>query len=274
MSIYICPVCGEKLDKSGKSYICPNNHTFDEARSGYVNLLLSKHMVKTGHGDNKLMVQARRNFLDKDYYKPLLDVLGKTVCRYLPHGGVLLDAGCGEGYYTSGVRASVAESGKSADFYGIDISKIAAEYAAKRCKDILFAVASVFHIPCEDCSCDVLMTLFAPYCGEEYHRVLKKGGVMIMAIPSVMHLWELKQAIYDSPYKNEVKPYELDGFMLARKQHISYRLALDSQEDIQNLFSMTPYYYRTGRCEQERLAALERLETQVDFELLTYRKVD
>ncbi len=272
MSILICPVCGESLGISGKSYVCQKNHSFDIAKSGYVNLLLSKHVGKAIHGDNKLMVKARRNFLDKGFYKPLLDALIEVVCKYLPDGGVLLDAGCGEGYYTSGVGEALAESGKTAEIFGIDISKIAAEYAAKRCKSVSFAAASVFHIPCVDCSCDALMTLFAPYCGEEYRRVLKENGTMIMAIPSENHLWELKQAIYDTPYKNEVKPYELDGFELAENRRISYRISLDSQEDIQSLFSMTPYYYRTGKNEQERLAALEKLETQVDFELLVYHK--
>lgn len=273
MSILICPVCGESLEKSGKSYICSKNHTFDIAKSGYVNLLLSKHVGKTVHGDNKLMVQARRSFLDRGFYAPLLEALSEAVCGNLPDGGTLLDAGCGEGYYTSGVGEALAKSGKNAEILGIDISKTAVEFAAKRSRDISFAAASVFHIPVPDRSCDMLVTLFAPYCGDEFLRVLKNGGVMIMAIPSENHLWELKQAIYDTPYKNEVKPYDLEGFSLAEKRRISYRITLGSQKDIQSLFSMTPYYYRTGKREQERLAALEKLEMQVDFELLVYHKI-
>ncbi|MBQ8296494.1 MAG: methyltransferase domain-containing protein [Ruminococcus sp.] len=269
MNIFICPVCGEKLNDTGKSYVCGKNHSFDIARSGYVNLLLSKHAGKTVHGDNKLMVQARKNFLDKGYYSKLKDELCEAVRRYSRKGSMILDAGCGEGYYT----AAVAEAVPGAGIYGIDISKTAVEYAAKRCKTASFATASVFHIPAEERSCDMLITLFAPYCGEEFRRVLRDGGIMIMAIPSENHLWELKQAIYDTPYKNEVKPYELDGFALIRKKRISYRIQLDSQEDIQSLFSMTPYYYKTGKAEQQRLAALENLETQVDFELLIYKKV-
>lgn len=273
MSIYKCPVCGESLEVSEKCYVCSNRHSFDIARSGYVNLLLSKHAGKTIHGDNKLMVQARRNFLDKGYYAPLKEALCEKICRYFPNRGVLLDAGCGEGYYTAAVADSLETAGKSAEIYGIDISKTAVEYASKRCKKVSFATASVFHIPVEDSSCDVLITLFAPYCGEEYIRALKRRGVMVMAIPSQNHLWELKKVLYDTPYKNEVKPYDLEGFAFTGKKRISYKITLDSQEDIQSLFSMTPYYYRTGKMEQERLAALNKLETQVDFELLVYKKV-
>lgn len=269
MSIFICPVCGENLEISGKSYGCPNHHSFDIAKSGYVNLLLSKHIGKTVHGDNKLMVQARRNFLEKGYYAPLREAVCKAVVKYSGSGDVILDAGCGEGYYTS----AIAETVPKAEIYGIDISKIAVEYAAKRCRRASFAAASVFHIPLADSSCNTLVTLFAPYCGEEFRRVLRNGGAMIMAIPSELHLWELKQAIYDTPYKNAVKPYDLEGFELAEKRRISYKICIDTPEDIQSLFSMTPYYYRTGKTERERLEALGTLETQVDFELLVYSKI-
>ena len=267
MNIFTCPVCGEMLDFSEKSAVCRNNHSFDRAKSGYVNLLLSKHMGKAVHGDNKLMVRARREFLDKGYYSPLCEKLCQTVKKYADSNSIILDAGCGEGYYTSAVKETV-----SAEIFGIDISKTAADYAAKRSKNISFAAASVFHIPVKSFSCDVLITLFAPYCGEEFHRVLKENGIMIMAIPSENHLWELKKAVYDTPYKNTVKPYELDNFEFIKSERISFDIELNSNQDIQSLFSMTPYYYRTGRKEQEKLSLMENLKTQCDFELLTYRK--
>lgn len=272
MSVLICPVCGEKLEISGKSYVCGKKHSFDISKSGYVNLLLSKHVGNTIHGDNKLMVQARRNFLEKGFYEPLCRRLCELTCRYMPENGTLFDAGCGEGYYTAAVCDALNTAGKGAELFGMDISKIAVEAAAKRKKNISFAAASVFHLPVRDFSCDVLITLFAPYCGEEYSRVLKNNGIMIMAIPSENHLWELKKAIYDTPYKNEVKPYELRGFEFIESCRVSYGMALDNSEDIRSLFSMTPYYYKTGKKEQERLNALSSLEVRADFELLVYKK--
>ena len=272
MSIFVCPVCGDKLEKKENSYICGNRHSFDVARSGYVNLLQSKHIGKAVHGDNKFMVQARRNFLDKGYYSPLCNALCETAAKYFS-GSTFFDAGCGEGYYTSAIFDYFKEQKIAAEVSGIDISKAAVEYSAKRCKEAEFAVASVFHIPVADNSCDMLMTLFAPYCGEEYSRVLKKGGIMLMAIPSAEHLWELKQAIYDTPYKNEVKPYELEGFEFIESQRITYTMAIKTQEDIDALFSMTPYYYRSGREQQERLSKLRALSTKADFELLVYRNI-
>ena len=272
MSILICPVCGEKLGISGRAYVCGSRHSFDIARSGYVNLLLSKHIGKAVHGDNKLMVKARRDFLDKGYYAPLCSAVCDEALRYAENGCVVLDAGCGEGYYTSAVRAAFDRSDIAVEMYGADISKVAVEYAAKRDRSVSFAAASVFHLPVASGSCDLLITMFAPYCGEEYSRVLKNSGIMIMAIPSENHLWELKKAVYDTPYRNEVKPYELDGFEHIGVRRVSFTMELDCKEDIRSLFSMTPYYYKTGKTEQERLEALEKLTVQADFEVLTYRK--
>ena len=272
MSVLICPVCGGMFENTGKSYLCGSGHSFDIARSGYVNLLLSKHAGKAVHGDNKLMVQARRDFLDKGYYAPLCDAVCGEALKYAKNGSVVLDAGCGEGYYTSAVRAAFDQSDIAAKMYGVDISKVAVEYAAKRDKSVRFAAASVFHLPVASGSCDLLITMFAPFCGEEYVRVLKNGGTMIMAIPSENHLWELNQAIYDTPYKNDVKPYGLDGFEHIGVQRVSFTMELRDSTDIRSLFSMTPYYYKTGKTEQERLEALSELTVQADFEVLTYRK--
>ncbi len=271
MGILICPVCGEKLDLSDRSYVCTNRHSFDKAKSGYVNLLLSKHIGKTVHGDNKLMVQARRDFLEKGYYAPLKDALCEIVSDKL-EGNVVLDAGCGEGYYTTAIYDKLNSQQKSVSMYGIDISKIAVEAAAKRKKNITFAAASVFHISVLSDSCDMLVTMFAPYCGTEYARVLRKGGIMTMAVPSTEHLWELKKAIYDIPYLNEVKPFDLEGFDFIGHEHIAYNMELGSQQDVQSLFSMTPYYYRTGRDQQQRLEQICSICTKADFELLIYRK--
>ena len=122
MSIFICPVCGEKLEPAESSYVCPNRHSFDRAKSGYVNLLLSKHMGKAVHGDNRFMIQARRSFLNKGYYEPLCSALCEAVCEHIK-GRAILDAGCGEGYYTAAIIDKLREHNIAADVYGIDISK-------------------------------------------------------------------------------------------------------------------------------------------------------
>ena len=116
------------------------------------------------------------------------------------------------------------------------------------------------------------MNLFAPLCAAEIFRVLKPGGVFLLGVPDRRHLWQLKQAVYEEPYENELKAPFLPGFSLLEDYPVKDWLLLDNNEDIQNLFQMTPYYYKTSRRDQERLERLEALKTQVQFRIFIYRK--
>lgn len=272
MSIWSCPVCGEILLKKERGLVCKKNHSFDYARSGYVNLLPVNRKKTKDPGDNAFMVNARRNFLQKGYYKPMSDKLCEIIASFIPSNGVLFDAGCGEGYYTKNAAEFLYQIGKETKTYGVDIAKCAVDAAARSCKKAKFAVGSVFHLPVIDESSDVIMSLFAPYCGDEFRRVLKSDGKMILVIPGKYHLWGLKKAVYDTPYENDVQDYELSGFEFIGTEKVSFNIYLPDSEDVQNLFAMTPYYYKTGRNEHIRLESLKELRTEVSFEILQYRK--
>lgn len=270
---YICPKCCRSLCFENGSFKCGENHSYDTARSGYVNLLLSNQMNTKLPGDNKLMVNARKSFLGKGYYKILTGAFSEAVSLYKTPGGLVLDAGCGEGIYT----VSAAKAVTDMDFMGLDISKAAVDAAAKRAKsealtNALFSVGSVFHLPVESGSCDMVTTLFAPWCGTEFLRVLKNKGTLILVIPGKNHLKQLKSAVYDKPYLNEPKDGIPEGFTLIEKIPLHSQILIDSGEDIKNLFLMTPYYYKTSEEGHKRLEALESLETEIEFEILIYRK--
>ena len=81
-------------------------------------------------------------------------------------------------------------------------------------------MASIFHIPVQEQSCDIIVNVFAPFCREEFIRILKPGGVYIQIIPLEEHLWELKQVVYDKPYKNAVQEFFIDGFELVKSSEI------------------------------------------------------
>lgn len=269
-SAFSCPVCKAPLYASESGYSCMNSHNFDRAKSGYVNLLLSNQMNAKFPGDNKFMVRARRDFLDKGYYSDLLEriiSMADRVCGDI----ALLDAGCGEGYYTAGVYTALKGSGRNISAAGVDISKFALNAAAKRQRDIEFAAGSVFHIPAPDSSCNLLMNIFAPFCLEEFSRVIENNGYMLMVIPGKRHLWQLKCSVYENPYENILKGFEIEGFKLEERSHISRKIFVDGS-DIMNLFSMTPYYYKTSEKDRKKLEALENLETETEFEVLLYRK--
>jgi 23S rRNA (guanine745-N1)-methyltransferase len=255
--------------------VCPKRHSFDLARSGYVNLLPVQNKHSKLPGDNKLMASSRRDFLNKGYYEPLSAALNACCITLLSERSApaLLDAGCGEGYYTTRLYEALSASGIEADTIGLDISKFALDLAAKRCKKARFAVASAFHMPVPSAAFDLVLNLFAPFAKEEYQRILKPGGLFVMAVPGKHHLWELKEAVYPHPYSNEVRDPALEGFALLSQEHLSYRICLPEREDIHALFTMTPYYYKTSAADQSRLEALDTLETQVEFELFCYKAV-
>ena len=90
-----CPVCGGTLERCAGAYRCEKNHSFDIAKSGYVNLLLNSSQGH--HGDDKLMVRARRDFLDKGYYDRFIAAVADAAAEFAPNKAAVLDAGCGEG---------------------------------------------------------------------------------------------------------------------------------------------------------------------------------
>ncbi len=228
---------------------------------------MSQQSSKKRHGDDTLMVAARRSFLQKGYYEPLQESLCACVNANVKEGGLIADVGCGEGYYSS----AVAQSTK-ARLCGIDISKAALRYAARAIKQSEFAVASAFELPFGNESVDCILSVFAPSAYQEFYRALKTDGVLIKAVPLEKHLWGLKCALYDKPYLNKPEIRNEELFELISVEELKYDITLIDSEDIQNLFKMTPYYYKTGRNEADRLLALNELTTTVHFGVEVYRK--
>lgn len=243
------------------------------AKQGYVNLLQSQKSSKKRHGDDVLMVKARQDFLDKGFYNDLCNELINAVVRTAKEETVLIDLGCGECWYTAQLFESLSENGNNPSVFGIDISKQALIAGSKRCKDLKLAVASTADIPMPDESCDIAVCVFAPYGEEEVRRILKRGGVFIKAFPLENHLMGLKRAIYENPYKNEVNEETPAGFEIIDFIKTNNTITLKTNEDIINLFKMTPYYYKTGRTDQMKLEKLSFIETQTEFGIVVYKKV-
>ena len=269
MAHFCCPVCGEHLADDGKTRYCRRGHRFDKARGGYVNLLCSQASKVKRHGDDKRMLLSRRAFLDSGAYAPLCDLLCCSAAREIGENGVVLDAGCGEGYYTAALQRSLPR----AALLGIDISKDAVHMTSSRVKEAELAVASLFSLPLQDGSCDGIISVFAPCADAEFARVLKKGGVLIRVIPTERHLYGLKAAIYKEPRLNKPEKTEVAGFALCHRQEIGWTLQLETPDRIRCLFEMTPYFYKTGKEDQERLLSRNSLETEVAFAIVTYKKI-
>lgn len=266
-----CPVCAQPLTAQERAYRCEKGHSFDRAKSGYVNLLPPTAGGKR-HGDDKLMVKARTEFLDKGYYDPLAQAVAQCVMDMGLSHTRIVDAGCGEGKYTVDVLQALEGLGRTAEAVGIDISKQALIQAARRSRALTLCAASTAHMPLEDGCADVVLNIFSPFMGAEFARVLASEGRLIRVVPLKRHLWELKALIYDTPYENPVPDMREDGFVLAEQKTLRYEIELDNNRDIISLFKMTPYYYKTGAADQEKANRAEHLRTAVEFGIFVYKK--
>ena len=258
--MYICPVCSEKLLLSEKSFVCKNRHNFDISASGYVNLLTGSGK---NHGDDAEMISARRRFLCRGYYSPLCDAVIEECKKAAPSN--LLDAGCGEGYYTKRIKEALP----GCKVYGFDISKKAAEKAAKL-GGLNISVASAYHMPYENGCFDCAVNIFSPLAQNEYLRVLKPGGTLILAVPSPDHLSEIKAAVYDAPHTKEMKDDGLDGFVLTNKIELKYGMDLD-RDSLLDLFAMTPYVHKTSEKDRQKLYEKEKMIVTASFTVITYK---
>lgn len=274
-SIFRCPICGRALRRRENALCCEAGHSFDIASQGYVHLLPPNRMHAKLPGDSKEMVAARRRFLDTGCYALFQEAaaqIAAQVCagRKRP---VVLDAGCGEGYYTDAVRRALPPEA-DALVCGFDISKLAVAAAAKRYPQLELSVASCFAIPVADAAADLLLAIFSPIVPGEFARVVRPGGALLLAVAGPRHLFGLKEVLYEHPYENETRETVYPGFVLERRVPVRTTVVIRGQEAIHNLFAMTPYYWKTPADGAKRLGGLESLFTELGFDLLLYRRTE
>ncbi|WP_242852978.1 methyltransferase domain-containing protein [Faecalibacterium prausnitzii] len=228
-------------------------------------------------GDSKEMVAARRAFLNAGYYGIFGQALGE-LC--LAHGVPaakdaplhLLDAGCGEGWYDRCIAQQFAAAEKPLQLAGFDIAKPAVRLAAKALPAAQYAVASSFSQPVRTSWADVLLNCFSPFAQEEFSRVLRPGGRMIYVVPGAEHLYQMKAVLYEKPYKNPVQQVEYPSFRAIDEREVQGTITVPAAQ-LEALFAMTPYYWKTPRDGAARLAALPQLTTTIAFRFLVFEKL-
>lgn len=270
-TLFCCPVCGGPLAPAPGALRCPQGHSFDVAAQGYVNLLTADRMRTKAPGDNREMVAARRAFLEAGFYEPFSDALNRLVLAQTGPRAALLDAGCGEGYYTARLFAALQSAGRQPRLAAYDISKAAVKAAAKRCAAVEWAVAGSFAIPARAGSFDCVVNVFSPMVPGEFARVLCPGGVLLFAVPGPRHLFGLKEVLYQRPYENQRRDVAYSGFSCVQRVPVARTITVTGAQ-VQALFAMTPYYWKTPVAGAQRLAALNTLTTEIGFDFLVYRK--
>lgn len=272
--VLVCPICKQPLVLQRKSLVClgetnGKHHCFDISSAGYCDLSYRSG----GSGDPKDAVTDRTAFLDKGYYSKINDRLTEICAKYLSANSMIVDAGCGEGYYSENVAINL----NNCRIFGADLSKHAVHRASVRRnlrggKNSFYSVASIFNLPIRDNVADCVISMFAPVAEDEFKRILKSGGILIIGAAARNHLLGLKEAIYDSVHFNDIRADLPQSMNLIDRININYIASIDNHEDINRLFGMTPYRFRTSEKSMQRLNQLKSLETEVDVDFYVYKK--
>ena len=275
--LFKCPSCNEPLKKEGKTYRCQNRHTYDEAKEGYVNLLLAQHKKSKHPGDNDEMIKSRQAFLNKGYYASLSSEIVKIIASTKEaFNQNILDVGCGEGYYMNEIKKASTKANQNLSLCGIDISKTAVKLAGKRKIDALISVSSAYDLPFFDKNFDTIISVFSPVLASEIERLLKnKNSQIIMVGPAEAHLKGLTTHIYDEvlPHKGNYSVLDDEkSFILEQQIEIKEEITV-KKEDILDLLRMTPYYWQTTVEIKDKILDLDELKTTIHFYVRVYKQL-
>lgn len=218
----LCPVrdCRLTLNREPRRLFCANGHSFDVARSGYINLLQPQERRSKQPGDTAEAVAARRRLHDRGVTNPLLE--GITAFLNVGADDTVLDAGCGEGFYLGMLR-------RQCDFaaHGMDISTNAIEAAAKRYKDCQWIIGNADRfIPYTDGAFSMVLSITARMNATEFRRVLRPDGRLLVALASPDDLIELRGVGTDRVART-VETFA-STFKLSKTQRIATTADLDA----------------------------------------------
>jgi 23S rRNA (guanine745-N1)-methyltransferase len=184
----LCSVrdCHLRLVREEQRMLCPRGHTFDVARSGYINLLQPQERRAKRPGDSADAVAARRRLNDRGVTEPLRRAIAEAAAA--TSKDVVLDAGCGDGFYLASLYR---ETGCAA--HGVDISIPAVDAAARRYPGCEWVVANADRVvPYADQSFSIVLSITARANPLEFRRILRKDGRLLIAVPAPDDLIELR----------------------------------------------------------------------------------
>lgn len=251
--LFKCPICSAEMEMEDHSrLVCRNMHSFDLAKSGYINLAPQAHSTKY----DKSLFEARNAVMNSGFFEPILeniitrldDHLAGAVCP------VLLDAGCGEGTHLEEVHSRL---GTESVGIGIDLAKEGIAAASKAYPGIVWSVADLAAMPFADERIDAILNILSPANYAEFNRLLKPGGVVVKVVPESGYLQELRDVFYDGKQqKEEADPVARfrEQFDAVETERVTYSFALPDGL-LAPLIRMTPLTW--GASEEKIREVLE-----------------
>ena len=264
----LCTVreCALPLAREERRWLCAKGHSFDIARSGYTNLLQPQDRRSSHPGDSADAVAARRRFVDARHDAAIVQRIVEIATPLAT--GPILDAGCGDGHYLGAMH--VASCGE-AD--GVDISVPAIDAAAKRHRDCRFVVANADRfLPYANHSFALVTSITARVNPEEFRRVVRDDGALLVALPAPDDLLELRAAVLGSGEECDRSERTIESlrgsFALVSRERVTQRVTLDHAA---MLDVMTSSYRGLRLREQEKLAQLTSMDVTLSRDVLVFR---
>jgi 23S rRNA (guanine745-N1)-methyltransferase len=280
----MCPVCGGALRPTRAGLRCVSGHSFDRARQGYVSMLAGG--APTGMGDTPEMVRSREEFLGAGHYAPIAAMLADHAAAYagplaaapwLPGdrltGGLVVDAGAGTGYYLRNVLDRLP----AALGLALDISKPALRRAARahrRASAVAWDIREPF--PVRSRAASLVLNVFAPRNGAEFHRILRPDGALLVVTPTAGHLGSLPRTLgllsvdahKDVRMERALSPH----FALLQRDERNLALTL-SHAQVEALVRMGPsaHHLRDDEISRRTATLPEPVSVTASFAVSVYR---
>lgn len=260
--------CTLPLERRDRTFVCAARHSYDLARSGYVNLLQPQDRRSASAGDPRAAIEARASLLVAGVGRALITGVATRAASFdLGDSPVVADLGCGSG------DALAAVTDRAGTGVGIDLSIAAVERAARNFPDRTWVVANADRrLPLLDRSVNLVLSLHGRRNPAEVARVLVAAGYLLVAVPAADDLIELRELVQGQPVERdrvsqllvEHEPlFQLDERSVVRDTHELDRDAL--------VKLLRGTYRGVRRGAAERVAALERMRVTLASELVVFR---
>lgn len=264
----LCPVggCRRPLTRIRGGFACARAHSFDVARSGYVNLLLPQDRRSRNPGDAPATVTARLRIEARGYETPLTDAI--TSFLTVGPGDAALDVGCGDGHHLAAIVARFGCEG-----HGIDISVPAIDVAARLRPELHWVVANADRfLPYADASFQLVASITAQRNSKEFRRVLADEGTLLLVVPAPDDLIEVRELVLGEGVSRDRVDKAIETFaplfVLDRHERIRHVVHLDPAS-VRDVMVGT---YRAGRVSRlARLATVPDLDVTLSRDVLLFR---
>ena len=259
-----CPICksGGAFQEGG-SFVCEKGHCYDISSRGYIHFAPDVTPNKYG----KELFLSRRALFDAGIFQPVVDTMDALIMRYCQDLERIVDAGCGEGYYSRALKNCQLVK----NVFGMDLSKDAIRMAAARTKGIFWAVGDLAKIPIKNERIDLVLNILTPANYEEFGRILKPDGLLIKIVPGGSYLTEIRERLEKKKKESgeeKVKEYFAKRVDWLEEKEIRYSVPTDP-DSMLHFFQMTPMTFDIPY-QAERLEDIHSVT--VDFSFLVGRK--